>query len=225
MKQSKVKQGRLPEFKYRLKELQGVMTNTEFAEFLGMSRQTVGFYLNGDRIPDALGLLDISEKCHVSTDWLIGRSQVKTTDGNVAAVCNFTGLSETSVIKLNECARREDGPNLIAIFFDRLLSGPIFRFRKDVIHCASISIQGGNKYKRPSHEVRSQEPEIGNTFSIMDEVKVRGRKTELSTSDAIRVYRERATRKIEGISPVVIDDYTKKLVEFLAENGNEKCGQ
>lgn len=99
MKQSRVKQGRLPEFKYRFKELQGTMSNTEFAEFLGMSRQTVGFYLNGDRIPDALALKQIAERCQVSADFLIGLSDIKPTELNQETAASL-GLPERFIAEV-----------------------------------------------------------------------------------------------------------------------------
>ena len=71
------KNERLPIFTERFRELQGARSNTEFAEFLGISRQTVGFYWNGDRAPDAVTLTKISEKCNVSSDWLLGLSQFR----------------------------------------------------------------------------------------------------------------------------------------------------
>ena len=45
------KENRLPIFTERFRSLQEDRTNTEFADFLGLSRQTVGFYCNGDRLP------------------------------------------------------------------------------------------------------------------------------------------------------------------------------
>lgn len=45
---------RLPAFEKRLTELKGAMSQGEFANLLGISRQTMGFYLNGDRLPSAL---------------------------------------------------------------------------------------------------------------------------------------------------------------------------
>ena len=60
------KNDRLPIFTERFRELQGERSNTEFAEFLGISRQTVGFYWNGDRVPDAITLIKIAKKCEVS---------------------------------------------------------------------------------------------------------------------------------------------------------------
>ena len=73
------------------------MSNTEFAEFLDISRQTVGFYCNGERIPDALGLKKIAEKCNVSADWLIGLSDIKSIDQDVKVACEYTGLTEEAV--------------------------------------------------------------------------------------------------------------------------------
>ncbi len=73
------------------------LSNTDFAKFLGMSRQTVGFYLNGDRIPDMLGLKQIAEECNVSADWLIGLTDEQTPDVSARAACEYTGLTQKAV--------------------------------------------------------------------------------------------------------------------------------
>lgn len=88
---------RFPIFADRFRELQGNRSNTEFAAFLEMSRQTVGFYLNGDRIPDALNLRQICKKCNVSADWLIGLTDTRTLDIKLKAVTRYTGLSEKAI--------------------------------------------------------------------------------------------------------------------------------
>ena len=215
MEHIKEKKDRFPIFKERFRELQGEMSNTEFADFLGMSRQTVGFYLNGNRVPDIIGLEQISSKCNVSADWLLGLSAVKSLDTDCKSVCNYTGLSEESVFKLNEVSKQKNGPNIISMFFDRLLSGAIFRFQNDAIHYAAIVLQGGEKRKRPGQEHRNKEILQG-IDSTLEEVKVRGQIVEVLADDAMRVYRDSATRKIEGVSRVVIDDYAKKLVEYMS---------
>ena len=91
------KNDRIPIFTERFRELQGDRSNTEFAEFLGISRQTVGFYCNGDRIPDAMTLKQIAEKCNVSTEWLLGLSDARSTDADIRKICEYTGLSEKAV--------------------------------------------------------------------------------------------------------------------------------
>ena len=68
---------RLPIFKERLEEIRqqmGNLSNTEFAKRIGISRQTLGFYLNGDRIPDCETLVQICQRCNISSNWLLGLS-------------------------------------------------------------------------------------------------------------------------------------------------------
>lgn len=125
MKRNGVENGRFPIFTKRFRELQGKKSNTEFAEFLGLSRQTVGFYCNGDRIPDALGLKEIAEKCNVSADWLLGLSDVKTLDIDARLICEKTGLSErliSCVIKTKTEKINENGD--FYSFLDELFASP-----------------------------------------------------------------------------------------------------
>ena len=88
---------KLPVFADRFRELRGEMTQDKFAEFVGISRPTVGFYENGERIPDALILKMIASKCQVSSDWLLGLSDVKTENGNIKSISQKTGLSENAI--------------------------------------------------------------------------------------------------------------------------------
>ena len=93
------KENRLPIFTERFRSLQGDRTNTEFADFLGLSRQTVGFYCNGDRLPDVVTLKQIAGKCGVTTDWLLGHN-TPSTEADVCIACAVTGLSREAILKL-----------------------------------------------------------------------------------------------------------------------------
>lgn len=55
-------------------------SQTAFAEFLGISRQSIGFYESGSRLPDAATIKLICEKCNVSADWLLGINNTGKTD-------------------------------------------------------------------------------------------------------------------------------------------------
>ena len=88
---------RFPEFREAFLELMGDMTLEQFAKKLGMSRATVGFYAAGQRIPDALGLKKIAEKCNVSADWLLGLSSEPSNDIEIKRVCRYTGLNADAV--------------------------------------------------------------------------------------------------------------------------------
>ena len=63
---------KFPIFTSRFRTLRRDRSQAEFADFLEISRPTVGFYENGERIPDASTLARICEKCEVSADWLLG---------------------------------------------------------------------------------------------------------------------------------------------------------
>ena len=72
MERSNERKARFPIFRDRLNILLGDMSTTDFADKVDVSRQTMGFYLNGERIPDSLTLARICKVCSVSSDWLLG---------------------------------------------------------------------------------------------------------------------------------------------------------
>lgn len=94
-------EARFPKFHERLLELQGKMTTTEFAKKLGLSRATVGFYLAGTRIPDALGVCEIAKKCGVSSDYLLGLTNSKSSDNLVREISNYTMLDDQAIRMLH----------------------------------------------------------------------------------------------------------------------------
>lgn len=85
----------LPIFSEQFKKLRGEQNQDAFARFLGVSRQTVGFYESGARIPDALTLLRIAQKCEVTTDYLLGLTGNKTPE--TAYVEKTLGLSTEAI--------------------------------------------------------------------------------------------------------------------------------
>lgn len=85
---------RLPAFKKRFAELRGERTQAQFADYLGIARPTVGFYENGEMIPDASVLKKICEVCKVSSDWLLGLSDIRRRGIEVSAVNNKYGLAK-----------------------------------------------------------------------------------------------------------------------------------
>ncbi len=98
---------KFPVFKERFASLRpDDMTQAQFAEFLGLSRPTLAFYENGDRLPDVLVLKKICEKTKVSANWLLGLSEVKTISDNMESTCSTIGLSEKAVKALAHYSKR-----------------------------------------------------------------------------------------------------------------------
>lgn len=71
------------------------------AEKAGCSRQSVSQYINGSSVPNVDNLLSISDFFDVSTDYLLGRTNAKTTDKDLRIICEYTGLSENTIMTLH----------------------------------------------------------------------------------------------------------------------------
>lgn len=140
MKRKSKKANRFPVFTERFRTLQDKMTNTEFAAFLGISRQTVGFYCNGDRIPDALGLKEIAEKCKVSADWLLGLTN--DSSAQVRAV-DMLGISSNALEHFLEVAQNYPG-----LLSDFLSSDRFFALMTQIYH-----VKTGVQDIKQAHEV------------------------------------------------------------------------
>lgn len=83
----------------QLREKEG-LSQTQLANKLNISRGSISYYENKERLPDIDVLLRICKYFNVSADYLIGLSDVASLDTDVQAVCQYTGLSEDSVKRL-----------------------------------------------------------------------------------------------------------------------------
>jgi transcriptional regulator with XRE-family HTH domain len=72
-------------------------TQETLAQYLGITRQAVGFYKSGQSSPDFSTLIKIAKYFNVSTDWLLGISDIRSSDTDLQAVCEYTGLSEKAI--------------------------------------------------------------------------------------------------------------------------------
>ena len=69
----------------------------DIAELLDVTRQSVSQYCGGASLPPADKLVILADYFDVSTDYLLGRTDVKTTDTTIKGICEYTGLSEKVV--------------------------------------------------------------------------------------------------------------------------------
>jgi len=70
------------------------------AENFRISRQLISQYTKGETQPSVDKLCLIAEFFHVSTDYLLGRVDVSTTDTTLRQICERTGLSEKAINQL-----------------------------------------------------------------------------------------------------------------------------
>lgn len=69
---------------------------------IGVSRQAISQYCDGSTVPNADKLLKIAEYFDVSLDYLCGRSEAATTNKDLQFICDYTGLSESTIRVLHQ---------------------------------------------------------------------------------------------------------------------------
>ena len=111
-------------FGKRLKELRKVNSYTieQFADMVGISKSTLGYYENDKRMPDIEILARIADTLNVNADYLIGRTNTTAQKGRQKTVCEFTGLSDRAAEYLSEIVEKKDYAKLSIInhLFDEL---------------------------------------------------------------------------------------------------------
>lgn len=87
----------------RIKELRTEknLTQKTFAEMLFCNRQKIADWERGKSCPSTEDLINISKIFNISTDYLLGLTETRTTDMEIKDICELTGLSERAVRILN----------------------------------------------------------------------------------------------------------------------------
>ena len=104
-------------FGKRLRELrkENGYTIEQFADMVGISKSTLGYYENDKRMPDIEILARIANVLNVNADDLIGRTNTTAQKGKMKTVCEFTGLSDRAVEYLSELVKKKDYAKLEVI--------------------------------------------------------------------------------------------------------------
>lgn len=81
----------------RIGELIGDTPSGTVAQALGVSRQTISNFVNGRYKPDGDNLEKLADYFNVSTDYILGRTDVKSSNTTIIDMCKYINLSEESV--------------------------------------------------------------------------------------------------------------------------------
>lgn len=76
----------------------------QLADAIGVKRETVKFWESGDRQIKGRDIIKLSKHFGVSADYILEMSEVRSIGDEAQAACKVTGLSETVVERLSECA-------------------------------------------------------------------------------------------------------------------------
>lgn len=93
-------------------------TQAELANYLGVTRQSVSAYTDGSAnlSPDTIVL--VAGFFHVSADYLLGMSDIRTTDCDLSAVCNYLGLNERTAVALRNLKHLDKWNDVLSHFLD-----------------------------------------------------------------------------------------------------------
>lgn len=80
----------------------------DIADLLGVTENTVSYYVTGARCPNTDQIIAIAKKWNVSADYLLGLSEVMSTDQNKKIACEVTGLTEENVEFLEIAAQYKE---------------------------------------------------------------------------------------------------------------------
>ena len=80
-------------------------TQQELANAVGITRQSLSRYEIAARTASVEVLGALAQHFNVSADYLLGLSDVKSTEQDIQTACEVTGLSEKAVLSL--CERKE----------------------------------------------------------------------------------------------------------------------
>lgn len=72
----------------------------ELADSIGVKRETVKFWESGERKLKGADIVKLAKHYKVSTDYLLGLSDYETPKLDIRAMCEYTGLTESSLFSL-----------------------------------------------------------------------------------------------------------------------------
>jgi len=95
---------------YRLKLVRGKATQQEFADRMGVDKNSIGRYERGERLPDADFLARIRQSQAVNIDWLIsGEGEPSSREGAMRPACAVDEALLAAVIDGVTAVRRQMG--------------------------------------------------------------------------------------------------------------------
>lgn len=74
----------------------------DVADNIGVSRQALNKWVNGETVPDIFSAAKLADYFNVSTDYMTGRTDIKSKNEDIQIACKVTGLSEKTIQMLSD---------------------------------------------------------------------------------------------------------------------------
>lgn len=82
-----------------------IVDSNDLKQYLGVSSQAINQYRLGISRPSLENLCKIADYYGVTTDYLLGRSEIKTAKEDVIVAAKTTGLTESAILSLQEAQK------------------------------------------------------------------------------------------------------------------------
>lgn len=219
----------IDEFSSKLKLLRKEknLQQGELAKELGVSRGSISFYENGDRVPDIEFLSKASAYFDVSADWLLGLSDVRSVESDVKIGCSVTGLTEQAIRKIMnfESSHRGDLIENVGFFsiFNKLLERDGLY---DSISCVGKAIKTSMEHSMSLSNLLqlngAENPELlSQVMGIVDDTEGYIReagKVVLSSEDAAEYFMFSAKEKFDSAIRQIFCAYSDIFDEMVADS-------
>lgn len=196
-------------------------TQIELAKSLRISRQSVSQYMDGSMQPNAEKLSNIAKFFNVSSDYLLGRTNVRTLATDIITACKITHLSEEFVEYLkNSDFRRYETinimfknnfiQNIVQFIQDEIAVLIMKQFRSNGVSGITIERNNGEIIR----EISLESKDIENYFNDkMQEIAIKViSKCEQSVGKVIKdVFDLRKKKPFNAMSEEVFNEAMKKV--------------
>lgn len=208
------------------------MNNTlqkELAKQLNVKDNIVSYWCKGDRTPNTSQIIQIANYLNVSTDYLLGVTDVATTDKDLKFVCDYIGLDETAIRNLHKIKdvleKSKNKTSSIDFTIDKLHIGDIdnldfyFYALSKIINSPSLTIDISRFYTALGYFFIADEQE-----SVLDDLN----ESDLffnSANEKLEVCYFRLNRDFSIITNKLsdlfyeqfYDDFKKKEIKAISE--------
>lgn len=191
-------------FPTRLREImsENRITQEGLAEKLGVTYRSVGTYCRGDVMPSGEMIVKIADALSVSTDYLLGVSDIRTISSGKNAAMEYLAISENTAESLHALAINENTSKLLSIFLSSNFAPVLEAMEQltDMFVRAKTFIEEKDRSNITEKDVSDSRAYI---FAL---------------EDADRQLKETISAAIESRMRVKPQEYIEKLMEIISAN-------
>ena len=165
MAKTKIIEHELNPFALRLRELisKNKTTQQKVAEGIGVTRQALNKWVNGETVPDALVASRLAKHFDVSVDYMVGNAPIRSTNANVRTAFENLGITEEAIEHILRLFDKNDKygdmTEFINLFFARLDKEVFYSFAQKVRNMSKTEIFKQELYKKYMKDYGFEFPE------------------------------------------------------------------